>query len=61
MGIRPEVSRPTPPFALAVKYSIILLLGRPSSSHIMRLPIGAITTRFLMVSRPTRIGEKIEV
>lgn len=59
MGMRPVVRRPTPPSARAKKYSRILSFGRPVSSAIWQLPIGAITRRFLIVRRLTWMGENI--
>ena len=40
-------------------YSRILSFGRPVSSAIWQLPIGAITRRFLIVRRLTWMGENI--
>ena len=60
-GTRPEVISPTPPFARSRKYWIIMSLGRPVSSHMEMLPMGAITSRFFKVSRLTRTGENSSV
>lgn len=57
-GTRPVVIRPQPPFARAKKYCSIMSLGRPVSSHMSMLPIGAMITRFLIVSLLILIGEK---
>ena len=61
MGTRPVVSRPTPPSARAKKYCSILSLGRPVSSAIWQLPMGAMTRRFFTVSLLIRMGENSDV
>ncbi len=48
-----------PSFCPGKKYWSILSFGRPFSSHMFRLPMGAMTTLFFNVMRLTRIGEKI--
>ena len=50
--------RPQPPLARAEESSSIFWLGRPVSSHMSMLPMGAMTMRFLRVRRFTLMGEK---
>ena len=59
-GMSPVVMSPTPPRALSSKYFSIFSLGRPVSSHMSMLPIGAMTSLFFSFSLFTWIGSNIE-
>ena len=59
MGMSPVVINPTPPLARAKKYCSIFSFGRPVSSHMSMLPIGAITSRFFTFNRLICTGANI--